>query len=142
MLNLKTNIHFQKIKILTIKIQKELNRTYPFVVWNFGYLLNNLTQCTLDFTAQIGHRHFFQDLLISTLHRAITDTKYPNNTMAINQDLHLSITRNQYELLDKQINIAKNKGSFIGRQIVDLLHILGLANYTYTTAATSNNGFK
>lgn len=91
MLNLKASVHLQKVVVL-LRIDEELDGTSVFVVYGLGKGNRFLTHLATNVLAQKRRRRLFDNLLISSLNRALSLGQVYGASLTIGKYLELNVT--------------------------------------------------
>jgi hypothetical protein len=92
MFNLKTGIHFHEIELVIGSVKDEFYSTSIHISNSSGCFNGSFTDLSTNILGNLG-RGFFNDLLVTTLYRAITFIQVNIVAMTITENLELNVTR-------------------------------------------------
>mmetsp|Transcript_94283 Transcript_94283/g.129880 ORF Transcript_94283/g.129880 Transcript_94283/m.129880 type:complete len:246 (-) Transcript_94283:217-954(-) len=141
MLNLQTSVHLHEEEILSIVIEDEFNGTCIHVINSFC----SVNRCLTHLSSQ----HFtnvrwclLNNLLVSSLHRAVTLIQVNIITVHITENLELDMSRILNVLFDKHIVISKTFHGFSFGLIEHLEEVFFSTNNSHTFATATKNCLK
>ena len=92
MLDLKTSVHLHKVEILVvIRIHDEFDSSSSNISHRLGSLSRLFGQLLSKFESESWCRRFLDDLLVTTLDRAIPLEKRDVMTLSIREDLNFDV---------------------------------------------------
>ena len=111
--HLETGVHLEEVELLGSAGHHEFDGTRGFVVngtgQGHGLLAHRLAHLGVD----EGGRRFFDDLLVTTLDRAVTFVKVDVVALGVAQHLDFDVARLEHVLLDEDAVVAEGVAGFI-----------------------------
>ena len=143
MLHLQARVHFHKIEIAVVRIQK-LDGTGSFVADGTSQVTRCLVHASTNVVVSVEARRgtLFDQLLVATLHRALALAERKYMALLIGHNLHLNVVRRRDELLHVALAVAKNGlalGTRLDERLCRIFHALDLANAATATARARLN---
>src|SRR3569832_230151 len=138
-LDLDARINIDEVVLVRVRIDEELDRAGRVVADLLADLDGRLAQCVADLHVQIWSRRDLDDLLVSSLDRAIPFKQMDEVAVSVAEQLHFDVPRSLNELLDKDVRAAERREGFTLGLLVLREEIRFVANaaHSATTAAVS-----
>jgi len=139
MLHLQSSVHLHKVELIISGIEYKLDSTRIDIsnsscsldssITNlFAYLLRYLRWCLLN------------DLLMTSLHRAVTLIQVDVVAVSVTEDLELDVSRLLDVLLNYNVLVVETLQSFSLGSIELVMEFFLMANDTHALATTSQGG--
>ncbi|MNI12679.1 hypothetical protein D3C73_658700 [compost metagenome] len=107
MLHLQPSVHFQKIETLGLAVEHEFHSAGAAVTHRFGQFDRRCTQLFGHAVGQVRRRGFFEDFLVTTLHRAIAHAEGNHLSVTVAEHLHFQMPGTLDVLLDEHPGVAE-----------------------------------
>ncbi len=114
-LNLDPGIHLHEIEILSLLVDKILDGAGVLIVDRLDQRYRCLAHALAEFRREEWRRTFLNDLLVSTLHRAIPLAQVDVVAVGIRDDLKLDMVRIDDKLFEVALAVSERRERFIGR---------------------------
>ena len=124
-----------------VGVDKELDGAHARV----GNRSAELDRCSADLVTdlggQVGRRRNFDDLLVASLHAAVTLAEVGDGA-AVAHDLDLDMSRSQHELLDIDVASAEGLGGFRDTTVPCWSELVGGTHRAHAATAASGDRFQ
>ena len=141
-LNLNTWVHFNKVVLTCLSINKKLNSTCINIV---NVLCNFNSIRSESFDRLFGNRpsrSIFNNFLVAALERAVTLTEMHYITVLVSKNLNFNMLRLNKELFNKNILITKCLLSFIFNKLKLTAYIFLTVTAAHTASAAAGSSLE
>mmetsp|Transcript_13549 Transcript_13549/g.42648 ORF Transcript_13549/g.42648 Transcript_13549/m.42648 type:complete len:303 (-) Transcript_13549:34-942(-) len=107
MLHLQASVHLDEVVLTRGGVKKELDRASILVAGGLGEADCVSQNCLADGLVQRDGRRDLDNLLVTSLHRAVTLKEVHNVALGVGKDLHLNVAGLGHVLLHKEVAVAK-----------------------------------
>ena len=114
MLDLETGVHLHEVQLRAVEVEDELDRAGPDVADLVGQRFGVVERGLAKLVGQQSRAGFFEDLLLATLHAAVTQAEDAGHAQAVAQDLYLDVAEAPNVPLDVEVTAAEGALGFAG----------------------------
>ena len=112
MFDLDARIHFDKVKLVRVRIDQKFDRACILIADFFTNRDRSIAQRLTNFRQQVWGRSNFNDLLVTSLHRTITFIQVHQIAVLVAEQLDLDMPGMFNKLFDKHLGAAKSRQRF------------------------------
>ena len=140
-LDLDARIHLEEV-VATLGVNHEFDGACVAVIDVLCELDCVVKQALTKHRVEVWRRSEFDNLLVATLHGAITLAQVNDVTIVVAEDLYLNVTRRLNVALQEHTTVAKSRRRFARRALESIFEVIELSDDAHAASTTTHGSLE